>query len=274
MHDYDVTLKQLFRNSSARLIRELTGADIVTWLDSEMPQVRNRRADLVGVTADGRIFHFELQTTNDPDLPVRMAGYAVDIRELWGRLPRQIVLYIGKNRARIEAQLSGPDFLCRYAVIDIRDLDGEELLASPNAADNIFAILAKLRDHKEAVRKILRRIAALDGKARQEAIAQLMILSGLRNLAEEVEREARKMPLLIDIMDNPVFRREYERGLDEGKAEGKIEGERDLVRRLLEKRFGSLPEWANSRLAAADLAELDALGLRLFDAATLEDLFR
>ena len=45
-----------------------------------------------------------------------------------------------------------------------------------------------------------------------------------------------------------------------------------MLRRLLERRFGALPDWARDRIAAADTAVLEDWGLRVLDAASLEDV--
>jgi hypothetical protein len=66
---------------------------------------------------------------------------------------------------------------------------------SADVGDNVIAILARLRDHKEAVRKIVERIAGLAAAERETALAQLMILAGLRHLSRTVEQERRKMPI-------------------------------------------------------------------------------
>ena len=103
---------------------------------------------------------------------------------------------------------------------------------------------------------------------------QLLILAGLRHLEETVEREARKMPIFIDILENKVLGREYKRGRQEGRQEGLQEGELKLVRRLIEKRFGAMPAWAEERLASRSAPELEELSVRLLDAQSLEDLLK
>jgi hypothetical protein len=55
---------------------------------------------------------------------------------------------------------------------------------------------------------------------------------GLRRLEEQVEQEVRKMPILEDIRNHKVLGREYKRG------------ELVILRRLIEKRFGPIPSWA------------------------------
>jgi hypothetical protein len=80
-------------------------------------------------------------------------------------------------------------------------------------------VLARVRDRQATIRQALDRIATLAGKERELAIEQLIILAGLRGLAVEVVKEARKyMPFVVDPMENEVFRERYDRGLAEGEA--------------------------------------------------------
>jgi flagellar biosynthesis/type III secretory pathway protein FliH len=125
-----------------------------------------------------------------------------------------------------------------------------------------------LRDHKEAVRKIVARLAGLAPSERATALEQLFILAGLRRLEETVEQEARKMPVYIDILENKVLGREFKKGLQEGRQEGELA----ILRRLIERRFGSLPSWAEQRLAGASTEQLEELATRVLDAASLEEL--
>src|SRR5207244_1221381 len=130
--------------------------------------------------------------------------------------------------------------------------------------DNVIAILTRLRDHKEAVRKIVERIAGLAPTERETALAQLLILAGLRHLEDTVEQEARKMPIHIDIMENKVLGREYKRGLQEGELK--------VLRRQIEKRFGPIPSWAEERLQTRSMTEIEDLIVRVLDAQSIEDL--
>ena len=93
------------------------------------------------------------------------------------------------------------------------------------------------------------------------------------------------MPLTYDIMDNevlgPAIRKGIEEGrsigMQEGRSIGKQEGRQaglHLVLRLqLEKRFGSLPVWAEERLAPSTAQNAEALAVRLLDVRSLEELF-
>ena len=84
----------------------------------------------------------------------------------------------------MENALSGPDVSFRYRALDTRELDGDRLIESDKVGDSVIAILARLRNHKEAVHRILERIAVLAGHEREAALNRLLILAGLRRLEE------------------------------------------------------------------------------------------
>ena len=63
-------------------------------------------------------------------------------------------------------------------------------------------------------------------------------------------------------------------GEKRGEKRGKKKGEISLLQRLLEKRFGRLPSWVKMRLEKATLKELDTWSLQIFDANSLEDVFK
>ncbi len=272
MHRFDITLKLLLQGPSAALLRQLGGGTVVRWLEVEALRVEERHMDLLCQLADGSLLHIELQSSNDPDMPLRMAEYALAVKRRYGRMPRQIVLYVGRAPMRMPDVLAEGGMAFRYELVDFRELDGEELLDSPDVGDNVLAVLARLRDGKAAVARIVERIRALKDAGRDQAVAQLGILAGLRGLEDEVQEELEKMPIVVDLMENKVFARGYSRAQAAGKAEGRVEGERTLLLRLIRKRFGSVPDWVDERLAGKTTEELELLGLRFLDAQSIADL--
>ena len=268
MHDYGVTLKLVLQSSAGLMLRFLTGVNIERWLNVELPEVRNSRVDLLGATADDGLIHIELQSGNDSNMAVRMAEYCLSVYCRYGVFPSQILLYVGEAPVRMQAELTGPDFSFRYKLIDIRDMDGELLLASDQVGDNVIAILARLRDRRAAVRRIAQRIALLPAEEREEPLHQLRLLAGLRRLEELVEQEIRNMPITEDIRNHKVFQREYAEGIQEGIQQGEL----ILLRRLIEERFGPIPDKVAERLAQCSAAELENLGTRVLKASSLEDL--
>jgi predicted transposase YdaD len=278
MQEYDVALKLLLQGSARLTIRELAGGPVEKWLDMELPKVQNLRMDLLGETAGGDLVHVELQSRNDAAMPLRMAEYCLGVFRLFGKFPRQVLVYVGEAALHMESQLRGPNVWFRYRAIDIRELDGDRLIESEEVGDNVIAILAGLRDHRDAVRKIVGKIASLAAAEREAALSQLLILAGLRRLEETVAREIQKMPVYIDILENKVLGPPYKKGLEEGRQEGleegRREGERAILRRLIEKRFGAVPSWAEERLVGRSTIELEDLSVRVLDAQSIEDLLR
>jgi hypothetical protein len=59
----------------------------------------------------------------------------------------------------------------------------------------------------------------------------------------------------------------------EGRAEGATNGRRTLIEEQLRRRFGQIPKRFQARLNQAAIPELDAIGIRLLDAATIEAVF-
>ena len=271
MQEYDVVLKLLLRMSAKLVLDELAGATIARWLNVELPEVVNRRVDLLGETADGTLVQIDVQSGSDNRMNLRMAEYSLAIYRQQQRqqFPLQIVLYVGETPLNMEDTLVGPDLQFRYRLIDVRDLDGERLRQSPQMGDNVIAILTRLRDQREALNEILSKLSDLDIDAREFYLRALLTLAGLRGLEETVEEEARKMPLLNDILDNRVLGREFKRGLEQGVQQGEL----TVLRRQIEERFGPIPKWADDRLTALLAAELEELGVRVLKAKTIEELF-
>ncbi len=221
--------------------------------------------DLLGETADGELIHLALQSTNESGVPLRMAEYCLKVFRRYGRFPRQILVYIGEAPMQIPVELRGGGISFQYRQVDIRTLDGERLLDGEGVGDNVIAILAGLRDHSDAVRKIVTRVSGLPQAERESNLGLLLALAGLRGLEEAVEQEIRRTPALIGILENKVLGREFKRGLHEG--------ERTTILRMIERRFGSLPSWAEQSLDEATNGHLEELATRILDAADLEELF-
>ena len=261
MQEYDVVFK-LILQSVDLTIREIGGPPIVRWLNVELPEVRNTRVDLLGETAAGELIHIELQSMNDPDMPLRMAEYCLRVRRNFRKFPQQILVYLGNAPLTMGSDLNGPNLSYSYRMVDIRDLDGERLLASPEVGDNIVAILTRLPDRRATVRRIMERIAVLGPWEREAMLRRLWILAGLRHLVQVVEEEAIKMPITEDIMNHDSI----------GPAAKK--GALEVLRPQIEERFGPIPAWVEERLSGMHPRAVIALGPRVYHAETLEELLR
>lgn len=271
IHEYDVTLKSILRSLTGKVLK-LTGVTVVEWLSVELPEVRSPRVDLLGRCADGRLIHIELQSTNDPRMVWRMADYAYAIERVFDEWPRQLVLYVGLAPLSMPRRIENEAMHFECRMVDIRELDGEPLLASTQLDDNIVAILCRLRDERAAVRQIVARIAETDPCSRAEAMQKLTILAGLRKLGEVVKLEARNMPITESLLDHDLLGPILRRGIEQGMERGIAEGERRTVLRQMGRRFGPLPAWATERIAALSPVQLEQVEIRLLDAASLDEL--
>ncbi|MFZ4791528.1 MAG: DUF4351 domain-containing protein [Candidatus Competibacteraceae bacterium] len=77
----------------------------------------------------------------------------------------------------------------------------------------------------------------------------------------------------LSTIERMFIDRGFQKGLDEGNAGGKTLGKAKLLTRLLQRRFGPLPDRVETRLGQAMPAQLDAWADRVFDAILLEAAF-
>ena len=88
MH-FDTILKTLFQASCLRLLESLTTAPVREWINVEIPSARMNKLDLVAWLTDGRLYHLELQSGNDPEMAPRMLEYYLLLWKRYGVRPLQ-----------------------------------------------------------------------------------------------------------------------------------------------------------------------------------------
>ena len=65
----------------------------------------------------------------------------------------------------------------------------------------------------------------------------------------------------------------FEHRLERSHRDGERDGEATMLTRMLQRRFGSVPEWAKEKIARAELPSLEEWSLRFVDAQSLDDVF-
>ena len=112
MGSLDITLRDIISNIPVKFVKILTGKDAVEILDNSFPSVKERKADLILKMKDNSIFHLELQTNNDKDMPLRMAEYLISISRKYNtRNIYQMVLYVGDGKPHIQIYFNQKSFL-------------------------------------------------------------------------------------------------------------------------------------------------------------------
>src|SRR5713226_4263105 len=92
---FDTILKTLFQSSHLLLLESLTDVPIREWINVEIPKAQMNKLDLVAWLTDGRLYHLELQSGNNSDMPWRMLEYYFLLWKRYGVQPLQQVIYVG-----------------------------------------------------------------------------------------------------------------------------------------------------------------------------------
>lgn len=119
-------------------------------------------------------------------------------------------------------------------------------------------MLAKVTNEHETLQIVLNKIESLNVNLGNDYFNQLSILAGLR---PRVKQELDIMPIRVRVEDMPFYER------------GKMEGEFVMLLRMLQKRFGELPQKIMERLQTADCEHLERWALLLLSANSLDEIF-
>ena len=194
-----------------------------------MPEVKERRADFLVELEDGSIFHLELQTQNDKNMPFRMLEYFVLISSKYpNRNIKQMVLYVGEKPLNMKDSIKTENLSFSYKLIDIREISCEELFKSKSLTDKILAVLCDVREPEKYFRELLTELYKLPERERRDYLKKLLNLLTIRSkLVEEFKLEVKKMPITFDretMEKHPFFK--------DGKQEGKKEAVIKLHKKL------------------------------------------
>jgi hypothetical protein len=242
----------------------------------------------------------EFQSSVEPFMAVRVLTYVgllyqdlIRTRksECEGGLPAvlPIVLHNGSSRWRAAEEIATllqdvPDELrkhtpqLRYLLIDEGSFDDGELARDRNLVAMLFR-LENCRQHdrlEELVSTLMDwlRNTEQDGLRRAFAVwLDRVILARLPGgPASTLDNLWEKQTMLSENFDRweEEFRQE---GRQEGRKEGLQQGEAAILTRLLQKRFGELPNEVRACLLNARLDQLEHWGERLLDVTSLNELF-
>jgi hypothetical protein len=237
----------------------------------------------------------EFQSTSDRWMALRVLVYAgllwqhlVNEKRLPpdGRLPPilPVVLYNGDRRwaaplaLRELVGLSGDSPLwqwqpaMRYQIVDEGAFPEDDLARR----DALLALLFRLESSPDPAQVVVLTDALLawfQGHPGFERVRSVFVemLGALLAPGVRVPDELLEMRNMLATRWE-VWERNRDQELREGEQRGQQRGEANLLRRLLERRFGALPDWTLDRIAAADSATLEKWGLRVLDAGSLDDV--
>jgi Domain of unknown function (DUF4351) len=236
------------------------------------------------------LVHIEIQGQYESGFAERMYTYYYRLYDRYRRpLASLVVLADDRPKWRPDGnrrELWGCEATLRFPLVKLLDYRSREAALETDA--NPFAVmtLAHLKAQETAadvdkryawklrlVKSLYRR-----GYGRQEILELFRFIDWLLALPEALEErlwneikvyeESEKMPYVTS-----VERIGIRKGHQKGRQEGRRQEAKHLLRRLLTRSFGPLPEWAEAKLEQADTAMLEEWAERVLYAQELEAVF-
>ena len=195
----------------------------------------------------GKIIHIEIQVQQDKTLPERMLDYFYAIRKKYGKIPTQIVLFVGKGNPPpgkfvLQDEFETQNLFFNFIVLDMKKIDPDEFIKSDKLEEVIVGILAgKFKEKPEIIKKVKKRIVEIvkDEKEIAKYIDSVSFLAGLF----DVEIEVKPMPIEVDIRKTFLYKwgeKEGEqRGFEKGKQEGLKEDLKEGILGIVQAKFGN-----------------------------------
>ncbi len=270
MAEYDTISKHLIQTYPKDFIRltlEQDDVEVLDILDTEQHTVDTRHTDsLIRVHIAGKeaLIHHEFQTTDDPSMPIRMAGYIIRAIERHNLPIHSSVIYLRRNAGRRDPgyfvhEISGRPVVMEYTVIRLSEIEGQDIIDGGPSGLFPFASLMKRPvgiDSETWLRHCVDATNALvvDESIKVDILDRLMILSGLEYDQRLINRILLQEGLMDAIMRESSFAQYIkQQGIEQGERKSTLE---DILE-VLEIRF--------------DLSEAHPLSARI---AAIDDLHR
>ncbi len=266
MAEYDSVSKDLIQTYPKDFIRltlEQDDVEVLDILDTEQNTVETRHTDsLIRVHIAGKeaLVHHEFQTTDDPSMPIRMAGYIIRAIERHNLPIYSSVIYLRRNAGRRDPgyfiqEISGRPVVMDYTVIRLGEIEGQEIIDGGPSGLFPFVPLMKRPvgiDSEAWLHHCVDATNALrvDESIKVDILGRLMILSGLEYDQSLINRILLQEGLMDAIMRESSFAQYIKQlGIEQGGRQRAIE---DILE-VLEIRFDMHePHPLSARIAAID----------------------
>ncbi len=239
-------------------------------LETSFPRVEERRVDLLTKLEDDTLFHLEIQSVNDSLMPKRMLKYALLIYENYNEFPRQMVLYVGEKKIKIDNQIKEKNLCYNYEVRDIKEFDCSKLIESDDIKDNILAILCSVKDIDKLYERLKEKLLKLENKKREDYLRKFFYLSRLRpklhEMIEKKQDEELPMPFTIEKERDPLYKNGLRKGIEKGREEGLQRG----IKKGLEKGKTTIAKALLKKGVAIDVI-VDVTGLKRDEVKALQN---
>ncbi len=270
MAEYDSVSKDLIQTYPKDFIRltfEQDDVEVLDILDTEQNTVDTRHTDsLIRVHIAGKeaLIHHEFQTTDDPSMPLRMAGYIIRAIERHNLPIYSSVIYLRRNAGQRDPghfiqEISGHLVVIKYTVIRLSEIEGQDIIDGGPSGLFPFVPLMKRPvgiDSEAWLHHCVDATNALrvDESIKVDFLGRLMILSGLEYDPRLINRILLQEGLMDAIMRESSFAQYIKQlGIEQGIEQGERRSTIEAILEVLEIRFDlSEAHPLSSRIAATD----------------------
>jgi hypothetical protein len=244
------------------------------------------------------LVHVEVQGSREAGFPKRMYVYNYRLFDRHDRRVASLAVLADDDPSwrpeEYEYELWGSRASLRFPVVKLLDYQDRwaDLESSPNPL--AVAVAAHLRAQTtrhapgDRFRWKLRLTKALyeRGMSRKDILELYRFIDWVMALPRDLEidfqeeltryEKEKNMPYVTSaerIGMEKGIQQGIEQGIERGIEQGVPRGEALLLKRLLTRRFGTLPSWVEQRLDLAGQTDLENWGDRILDAETLEEVF-
>jgi len=227
MGEYDRVLKENIELIFLPLLEKLLGLSIKNSIEikDKVHSTIEREPDFLKriIDTDDQefILQLEFQTSDDPEMVYRMAEYKAIIQRKYQLPVKQFVIYLGSSTPMMRTKLNHGEQITGFQLTNINDVSTASTLESEIPEEIILSILTEYSaaDTKNVIDQIINKLqrATKDETELRRTIQQLLILSRLRNLDEEIEKKISKMPITYDIKTDRLFNKGIEQGIEQSR---------------------------------------------------------
>ena len=137
----------------------------------------------------------------------------------------------------------------------------------------IELIVSKENQSQELVKTLMARTKTeVSNDSERQGIIELLESVLMSKFSQLSRQEIEAMFLVSDIKQTRVYQEAKQEGEQEGRQEGRQEGEKNLLLRILSKRFGKLNDSYIESINSLRIAQLEDLGEALLDFGDINDL--
>ena len=241
MPQYDTISKHFIQTYPQDFIQLSLQRDDVQFLDildTEQPTTQTHHLDSlikVQIAGEEALVHHEFQTTTDPTMPIRMAGYIIRAIETHHLPIYSSVIYLRPNAGKNDPghyiqNLSGHRLIVQYSVIRLIEIEGQHILDAGHAGLLPFAPLMKRPDEMDSEAWLqscidVARALPLEESIKVDILGGLTILSGLAYAPATISHILSQEGLMDAIMRESSFAQYI---MKQAREEGREEGHREI----------------------------------------------